>query len=160
MSRAWVALGSNLDVPLQQVKSGLQALAELDGCSLLRASSLYRSAPWGVTDQPDFVNAVACIETELEPHALLHALVEIEQSQGRRRDGPRWGPRTLDLDLLVYDQRILDTGDLVLPHPRMAERDFVLAPLAEIAPELEIPGLGRVRELLQRLGTHECRLVD
>ncbi len=160
MSRAWIALGSNLDAPLQQVKSGLLALAELEGCSLLRASSLYRTAPWGVTDQPDFVNAVACIETELEPHALLQALVGIEHAQGRRRDGPRWGPRTLDLDLLLYEQRILDTDDLVLPHPRMAERAFVLVPLAEISPELEIPGLGQVHELLQSLGAHECRVVD
>lgn len=160
MSQAWVALGSNLDDPQRQVESGLQALSTLPDTSLLQASGFYRSAPWGVADQPDFINAVACIETGLEPRPLLHALQNLEDTHGRRRDGPRWGPRTLDLDLLMYGQRVLETADLVLPHPRMSARAFVLAPLAEIAPQLQIPGQGTVEAQLRQLGRHRCHLVE
>ncbi|MGA7296546.1 MAG: 2-amino-4-hydroxy-6-hydroxymethyldihydropteridine diphosphokinase [Rhodanobacteraceae bacterium] len=157
---AWVGLGSNLDDPQQQVRSGVRALSELPSCTLTRVSGLYRSPPWGMADQPDFVNAVACLATRLDPHELLGLLKEIELSRGRRRDGPRWGPRTLDLDLLLYDQRAIDTPELVLPHPRMTERAFVLAPLAELDPELQVPGKGHAGELLQQLGMGDCRLVE
>lgn len=160
MTRAWVALGSNLDEPQKQVKAGLQALTTLHDTSRVRTSGLYRSSPWGMTDQPDFINAVACLETGLEPLVLLHALQKMENAHGRRRDGPRWGPRTLDLDLLMYGQSVLHTDELELPHPRMSTRAFVLVPLAELAPELQIPGHGSVQALLQQLGPHDCHLVE
>jgi 2-amino-4-hydroxy-6-hydroxymethyldihydropteridine diphosphokinase len=141
MSLAFVALGANLADPVVQVRAGIEALAALPGSSLLRASSLYRSAPVGIRGQPDFINTVAALETELTPRALLSALFDIEARFGRRRDFPR-APRTLDLDLLLYDAETIDTPDLQVPHPRMHLRAFVLAPLLEIAPDCRIPGRG------------------
>jgi 2-amino-4-hydroxy-6-hydroxymethyldihydropteridine diphosphokinase len=140
-SLAFVAIGANLADPAAQVRAGIKALPELPGSRLLRASSLYRSAPVGIRGQPDFVNAVAAMETELTPRALLEALFEIEARFGRRRDFPR-APRTLDLDLLLYDAETIDTPELTLPHPRMHLRAFVLVPLLEIAPGCRIPGRG------------------
>lgn len=157
MSRAFIALGSNLDDPAGQVRSGLRALGGIEGATLERASSLYRSAPWGLVDQPGFVNAVACLQTTLTPHALLEGLQAIEAEHGRRRDGPRWGPRTLDLDLLLYDRLCIEDDTLELPHPRMAERAFVLLPLAELAPDLDIPGTGLIAAQLARLDCSGCR---
>jgi 2-amino-4-hydroxy-6-hydroxymethyldihydropteridine diphosphokinase len=141
MSLAFVALGANLSDPAAQVRAGIKALPGLPGSRLVRASSLYRSAPVGISGQPDFVNAVAAVETELMPLVLLRALFAIEARFGRRRDFPR-APRTLDLDLLLYDAETIDTPELVVPHPRMHLRAFVLVPLLEIAPGCRIPGRG------------------
>lgn len=142
-----------------QVERAFVALDALPGTSLVRRSGLYLTPPWGFVEQPDFINAVAELETVRKPLDLLQDLQAIEKAQGRERSGLRWGPRTLDLDLLLYDQRQIDDGSLQLPHPRLGQRPFVLLPLAEIAPELEVPGLGRVRELLARTGADACRRV-
>ena len=150
---AYVALGSNLDIPRAQVERALTALAELPQTRLVLRSSLYASRPLGPVEQPDFVNAVAGLLTGLEPGALLAALKDLEARLGRARPVVRWGPRRIDLDLLVHGTARSDTDALRLPHPGIAERDFVLVPLAEIAPDLDVPGLGRVRDLLGRLGT-------
>jgi len=144
-TKAFVGLGANLGDREAQVRRAFATLAELPGTSLLAASSLYRSAPVGVGAQPDFINAVAAIETELAPRALLEALLAAERRFGRRREFPG-APRTLDLDLLLYGE-IAEPG-LIVPHPRMHERAFVLAPLAEIAPHITIPGKGRAAALL------------
>ena len=161
MITAYIGLGSNLDEPGAQVE---RALCELDALPLTRLvarSRLYRTAPWGGIAQPDFINAVARLETGLDAQALMRALLTIERRAGRRRDGERNGPRVLDLDLLLYgDQRIAD-ADLQVPHPRLHERAFVLVPLAEIAPDLAVPGQGRVDELLARVdATHAVVPLD
>lgn len=141
MSLAYVALGANLADPLAQVGAAFEALARLPQSRLLRTSSLYRTAPIGLHRQPDFINAVAALETTLSPHALLAALFAVERQFGRRRDFHH-APRTLDLDLLLYDQQVIDSTELCLPHPRMHLRAFVIAPLLEIAPDCTIPGRG------------------
>ena len=144
---AYVGLGSNLQLPARQIDEALGLLAGIRGTRLVAASSLYRSTPFGGVEQPDFVNAVAALLTTLSPGQLLAELQEVELRQGRERDGTRWGPRVLDLDLLVYsDVRIAEPG-LTVPHPGIAERNFVLLPLGEIAPDLVVPGLGRVAGL-------------
>jgi 2-amino-4-hydroxy-6-hydroxymethyldihydropteridine diphosphokinase len=148
--RAFVALGSNLEDPQQQV---LRALAELDGLPETRVtarSALYRTAPVGYDNQPDFINAAAEVSTTLEPLALLRALLALETAHGRERPFPN-APRVIDLDLLLYDDLELHDPELTLPHPRLHERGFVLFPLADIAPELHVPGRGVVRDLLQAL---------
>jgi 2-amino-4-hydroxy-6-hydroxymethyldihydropteridine diphosphokinase len=150
---AYVALGSNLDDPRAQVERAFAALAGLPQTRLVLRSSLYSSTPLGPVAQPDFVNAVAGLLTELEPDALLAALKGLESRLGRARPVVRWGPRRIDLDLLVHGTARSATDELQLPHPGIAERAFVLAPLAEIAPDLEVPGLGRVRTLLARVDT-------
>ncbi|MES2561735.1 MAG: 2-amino-4-hydroxy-6-hydroxymethyldihydropteridine diphosphokinase [Pseudomonadota bacterium] len=147
LKSAFIALGSNLRDPQAQVRSGFEALAMLPQTRLARVSSLYHSSPVGYLDQPDFINAVAQIETALSPRELLDELLQIERGAGRLRDFPN-APRTLDLDLLLYDDIVCETTALTIPHPRMHERAFVLAPLAEIAPQIEVPGRGRVAELL------------
>jgi len=149
---AYVGLGSNLDQPVRQIEKALDALDEIDHCRLVVASPLYTSPPMGRGDQPDYVNAVAALLTRLEPAALLRGLQAIESAQGRVRDGDRWGPRTLDLDLLVYGTETSSTPKLTLPHPGIAERNFVLLPLQDIAPHLQVPGLGSVSRLVRRLG--------
>jgi 2-amino-4-hydroxy-6-hydroxymethyldihydropteridine diphosphokinase len=154
--RAYVALGSNQGDPQQQVRGALVALDALPDTRLVRASSLYRTPPWGVTDQPDFINAVAELQTMLEPSALMQALLNVETQAGRTRKGRRWGPRTLDLDLLLYGDRQLHEPGLDVPHPRIAERAFVLLPLAELDAKLVIPGQGRVDALLDRVDAGSC----
>jgi 2-amino-4-hydroxy-6-hydroxymethyldihydropteridine diphosphokinase len=144
---AFVGIGSNLEDPRVQVLAAFEALATLPQTRLTARSPLYRSAPIGGPPQPDYVNAVARIETGLGAQALLEALLEIEARHGRSR-GERNAPRTLDLDLLLYDSAVLATDELRIPHPRMHERRFVLAPLRDIAPELRIPGRGAVADLL------------
>ena len=145
---AYVALGANLEDPVSQVKAGIAALATLPRTQLRAQSSLYRTAPVGYADQPDFINAVAAIDTELNPRELLDALLAIEIEHGRVRQFAN-APRTLDLDVLLYaDGRVHEDG-LTIPHPRMHERAFVLAPLNEIAPDCAIPGRGKVSELLR-----------
>jgi 2-amino-4-hydroxy-6-hydroxymethyldihydropteridine diphosphokinase len=129
--KAYVALGSNLDHPHQQVLTAMEAIDALPGCSVVKRSSLYVTKPVGYLDQPDFVNAVIELSTTLPPLDLLHALQSIEQAQGRIREFKN-GPRTIDCDLILYEDCVMNTDELVLPHPRMHERDFVLKPLAEI----------------------------
>lgn len=141
MHLAYVALGANLADPVEQVRAALVALTQLPESRLLRASSLYRTAPVGIHGQPDFINAVAALETTLSPEALLSALFAVEAQFGRRRDFHH-APRTLDLDLLLYDDYVIDSAQLQLPHPRMHLRAFVMAPLVEIAPHCRIPGRG------------------
>lgn len=145
--RAFVALGSNLDDPARQVKEAFGELDNLHETRLLSRSSLYSSAPWGYQNQPDFVNAVAQIDTRLTPRQLLENLLEIEHRRGRVREFPN-SPRVLDLDLLIYDGLIYHEHGLTLPHPRMHERAFVLLPLLEIDPECRIPGLGKAADYL------------
>lgn len=146
--QAWIGVGSNLEQPRQQVRTALTELARLPDTQLVAASSLYRSAPMGPPGQPSYINAVACLETRLSAAVLLDALQAIETAHGRVRNGERWGPRTLDLDILLYGNEQIATTRLSVPHPGIAERSFVLYPLAEIAPDLAIPGSGTVRELL------------
>ncbi len=141
---AYIGLGSNLNGPVGQVEAAFGLLGELPDSRLIARSSLYRAAPFGGIEQPDFVNAVAALETQLDARSLLEQLQHIEHSRGRERGGERWGPRVIDLDLLVYDDEVIDEPDLIVPHPGIAERNFVLLPLREIASELEIPGLGRL----------------
>jgi len=157
---AFIALGGNLDDPAAQVRHGIDELAALPHTRLQRASALYRSTPVGYRDQPDFINAVAQVATQLVPRELLEALLAIEHRHGRVRGVPN-GPRTLDLDLLLYGDRSVREPGLVVPHPRMHERAFVMAPLAEIAPHARVSGRGTVAELLARLGTGGVtRLAD
>jgi 2-amino-4-hydroxy-6-hydroxymethyldihydropteridine diphosphokinase len=148
VSRAFIALGSNLQQPQQQVQQALNELARLPKTSLIKHSSLYRTAPVGYDNQPDFINAAAEVETDLAPLELLHALLALESTQGRERPFPN-APRVLDLDLLLYDDMVMNTAELTLPHPRMHERGFVLLPLAEIAPDLIIPEYGNITQLAQ-----------
>jgi 2-amino-4-hydroxy-6-hydroxymethyldihydropteridine diphosphokinase len=146
-----VALGSNLDDPGAQVRRALDALGTLRGSRLVLRSSLYRSPPFGPVPQPAFVNAVAGLLTTLEPRAMLAELKSLETVLGRETPVVRWGPRRIDLDLLVHGSSRIDEAELRLPHPGLPERAFVLVPLAEIAPDLEVPGVGRVRALAARV---------
>lgn len=148
---AYVALGSNLAQPLHQVERALEALDALPGTRLMLRSSAYRSRPMGPVEQPDFVNAAAALLTQLDPVTLLRELKALETRLGREIPVVRWGPRRIDLDLLVHGQTRCNDAELTLPHPGIAERDFVLVPLAEISPSLDVPGVGRVDALLQRL---------
>ena len=142
---AYIGLGANLNDPAAQLAQAFGELARIAGTRLVARSSLYASAPVGYVDQPDFVNAVAQLETTLAPRALLATLLELEQRHGRER-GFRNAPRTLDLDLLLYGAAHFHEDHLSLPHPRLTERAFVLLPLSEIAPDLVIPAKGRVSD--------------
>jgi 2-amino-4-hydroxy-6-hydroxymethyldihydropteridine diphosphokinase len=148
---AYVGLGSNLHDPAAQVQAAFAALAGLPQTSLVCRSSLYGSSPMGPVAQPDFCNAVAGLLTALEPAPLLAALRAIEARGGRERASERWGPRVIDLDLLMYAERSSADPHLTLPHPGIAERNFVLVPWREFAPDLFVPGLGRVAELAARV---------
>ncbi len=147
MTRCYIGLGSNLEDPRQQVSQALTELAQLADCQLVTASSLYRSDPVGPPGQPDYINAVACLETTLEAHALLDALQAIEQAHDRVRK-IHWGPRTLDLDLLLYGDQTISTERLTVPHAFMTERSFVLWPLTEIAPAIVLPDGHTLEQLL------------
>lgn len=152
MIPTWIGLGSNLEDPPAQLRRAFARLAELPDSRLLARSSLYRSAPIGPAGQDDYCNAVAAIETDLPAAGLLDALIGIERAAGRERGGPRWGPRVLDLDLLVYGDQRIDEPGLTVPHPEISRRNFVLVPLAELNPELDVPGQGAVRELAAAAG--------
>ncbi len=148
MVAAYIGFGSNLDNPADQVSRAIAELAELPETDFDSHSSLYQSRPMGGLDQPDYVNAVARVNTMLSPEKLLTELQAVETAHGRVRD-EHWGARTLDLDLLLYGSTIIDTPDLKVPHPGMHERAFVLYPLYEIAPDLEIPGRGAISDLMK-----------
>ena len=147
MTAAFIGLGANLGEPREQLEMAIEALRRVRESRVLAVSSFYATAPVGFAAQPDFVNAVAKIDTGLAPRALLDELLAIEQAFGRRRSF-RGAPRRLDLDLLLYGAQVIAEPDLQVPHPRMHERAFVLTPLAEIAPECVIPCRGAVAELL------------
>lgn len=149
---AFVALGSNMQDPPVQIRTGARAIAELPHTRLLRVSSLYRNPAVGYRDQPDFVNAVACVETQLSARSLLESLLAIERARGRVRDFPN-APRTLDLDIVLYGEHVIREPGLTIPHPRMRERAFVLIPLAEIAPNAWVPGAGPAAQLAERVET-------
>ncbi|NBS15932.1 MAG: 2-amino-4-hydroxy-6-hydroxymethyldihydropteridine diphosphokinase [Gammaproteobacteria bacterium] len=146
--RAYIGLGGNLEKPQQHLLEARHEIASLHGVEALAFSPLYRSAPMGPRDQPDYINAVMAIETQLPPLELLDSLQAIEAAHGRVRQGERWGPRTLDLDLLVYGDREIQSERLTVPHPGISLRRFVLLPLHDIEPHLEIPGLGSLESLL------------
>jgi len=145
---AYVGLGSNLADPSAQVTQGILAIARLPETRIIARSSFYRSAPMGPPDQPDYINAVAAIDTGQTAYNLLASLQAVEARQGRAR-GVRWGPRTLDIDILLYGAERITGPDLTIPHPGLSERAFVLYPLYEIAPDLEVPGLGPLPGLLR-----------
>ncbi|TWC40275.1 2-amino-4-hydroxy-6-hydroxymethyldihydropteridine diphosphokinase [Pseudomonas sp. SJZ079] len=148
MERVYIGLGSNLAEPLEQLRGALTALAALPQTQLLARSSFYASDPLGPADQPRYVNAVAALDSALEPLVLLDALQAIELSQGRERKAERWGPRTLDLDILLFGERLLNQARLTVPHYHMHARAFVLYPLAELAPALRLPDGRALSELL------------
>lgn len=150
MATAWIGLGSNLNNPIEQVHNALQELQQLPASQLVQASRLWHSKPLGPQDQPDFINAVAQLDTQLEPLDLLDELQKLER-QHHRQKTKHWGPRTLDLDILSYADLTLDTQRLTLPHPEIAKRAFVLLPWAELDANWFIPGLGKVKLLLQQL---------
>jgi 2-amino-4-hydroxy-6-hydroxymethyldihydropteridine diphosphokinase len=149
---AFVALGSNLSDPAAQIRSALLELANLPGTRLVHSSSLYRNPPAGGAAQPDYVNAVAEIETRIAARELLDRLLEIERAHGRERSVAN-APRTLDLDIALYGDSVVREPGLVIPHPRMLQRAFVLVPLAEIAPGVQVPGHGRVADLAAKVDT-------
>ena len=149
---AFVGLGGNLGDPVATLGAALQALDEVQDTRLLRASRLYRTPAWGLEQQPDFINAVAMLETRLAAQALLESLFVIERRHGRVREAEqRWGPRTLDLDLLLYGDAMIDEPGLRVPHPYLHERAFALLPLLEIAADVEIPGRGLARNAVSLL---------
>ena len=150
MTQAFIGLGSNLAGPEHQIRRGLRCLSNAEGITLGRESSLYRSKPIGQPGQPDYCNAVAEVDTTLSAQTLLDMLLAIEAEAGRTRGGERWGPRILDLDLLVYGQHQIDEANLKVPHPEISRRNFVLVPLESIAANLSVPGLGVVAELVEK----------
>ena len=146
--RSYIAIGSNLAEPVAQAQAGITALQQLEGCNVVAVSSLYSSKPMGPQEQPDYINAVVCVDTALSPLALLDALQHIENEQGRVRK-ERWGARTLDLDILLYGDECITSPRLTVPHYGMHEREFVLYPLAEIASQLQLPCGTPLQQLLE-----------
>ena len=158
---AYVGLGGNLGEVVATLRAATEALARLPATRLLRASRLYRTPAWGLEQQPDFINGVVALETRLAPRELLDALLRIEREFGRERDGgPRWGPRTLDLDLLLHGDAVIEQHGLRLPHPHLHERAFALVPLIEIAADILIPGQGSARDALSRLETSAIEALE
>jgi 2-amino-4-hydroxy-6-hydroxymethyldihydropteridine diphosphokinase len=161
--RACIGLGANLGHPQEAVRGAIAALGELPHSRLLAASRLYRTPAWGRVDQPEYVNAAALLETGLAPHVLLDHLLEIERKAGRSRGGEtaamRWGPRVLDLDLLLYGDRTVDQPGLRVPHPHLHERAFALVPLAEIAADAPFPGHGSVGEALRGIDSEGVEAI-
>lgn len=153
--KAWLGLGSNQQQPDAQIKRAITRLELAEGIDILKTSGLYRTPPWGDEAQDDFINAVVQIETNLDPIPLLHILQSIETNMGRRRRDRRWGPRLIDIDLLLYADQQIQSEELELPHPRMHERAFVLVPLCELDSSVKIPGHGVAGELLENLDTDD-----
>lgn len=158
MNKVYIALGSNLEHPQAQLTAALQALNKLYDSRLTAVSSFYQSKPLGPQDQPDYVNAVACLETSLAPLALLDELQRIEHEQGRVRLR-RWGERTLDLDILLYADHIIQSERLTVPHYDMHQREFVIIPLVEIAPHLVLPNGQSIQTLAQKFADHYMVIV-
>jgi len=156
---AWIGLGSNLANPGGQLREALLHLEDAAGIELRKISGLYRTAPWGKRDQDDFLNAVAVIETELQPGELLDILLQIEQQMGRDRSVGRWGPRCIDLDLLTYDDLVMKSPSLEIPHPRMHLRAFVLRPVLELDPDFVITGNRSAKECLSGLDDQEIEYI-
>jgi 2-amino-4-hydroxy-6-hydroxymethyldihydropteridine diphosphokinase len=159
MTLAYVGLGANIGEPRAQLLAAWDALGRIPQTRAIARSSLYRSAPIGYENQPDFLNCVAKLDTTLEPRALLSHLQQVERDLGRARSF-RDAPRKIDLDLLLYGSESIDTPDLVVPHPRMHERAFVLEPLAELDPDAKIPGRGSAAELLRACGVQRIQRVE
>ncbi|MDH5445777.1 MAG: 2-amino-4-hydroxy-6-hydroxymethyldihydropteridine diphosphokinase [Gammaproteobacteria bacterium] len=155
----YIGIGSNLDNPQNQVTSAIHELAQIPAIQQITASPLYSSTPMGPQDQPDYVNAVVEIHTTLEPLELLDQLQQIEAEHGRIRTTFRWGARTLDLDILLYGEEIINLARLEVPHPGLHERAFVLYPLYEINPNLSIPGRGKLDELLEKCPADELKKI-
>jgi 2-amino-4-hydroxy-6-hydroxymethyldihydropteridine diphosphokinase len=156
---AWIGLGSNLGNPGAQLKEALLQLGGIAGIELREISGFYRTAPWGKQDQDDFFNAVAMVETDLQPGELLEVLLQIEHQMGRDRSAGRWGPRIIDLDLLSYDDLVMKSPGLELPHPRMHLRAFVLQPLLELDPDFIIAGKRSAKECLSSLGDQDVEYI-
>jgi 2-amino-4-hydroxy-6-hydroxymethyldihydropteridine diphosphokinase len=162
----YIGLGSNLGNSIETIQSAFTALESHPEITLKQASSLYGSKPHGPQDQPDYINAVAKIETQLKPDDLLDVLQQIENSHNRVRTGQHWGPRTLDLDLLLYADQVIETKRLSVPHPRMTERGFVLYPLAEIEKDLILPNGNALKNYLSSLkksqqdGDNDCWVLE
>ncbi len=156
---AWIGLGSNLGNPRVQLKEALAQLKHAAGIELKKISGFYRTAPWGRQDQDDFLNAVAMVETELQAGELLDVLLQIEQQMGRDRSAGRWGPRCIDLDLLSYDDLVMNSPRLEIPHPRMHLRAFVLRPVLELDPDFMIAGKRSAKECLSVLDDQDIEYI-
>lgn len=157
---AWIGLGANLQQPLVHLREAIRRISSVADIEILMTSSFYRTPPWGDKQQDDFVNAVVLLKTGLQPLDLLHQLQAIENDMGRVRKGRRWGPRLIDIDMLLYEQLQMDSEELTLPHPHMHERAFVLLPIAELDPTIEIPGKGRVDALLRAVDQDGIELIE
>ena len=157
---AWIGLGGNHEESASLIRRAASLLEQHNEISVIRFSGMYRSPPWGFTAQADFVNAVAELNTSLQAEELLTALQDIENRLGRERSGPRWGPRCIDLDLLTYQDLMINKGHLLLPHPRMHLRAFVLVPILELEPGFLIPGIGAARIELDKLDRQEIESVQ
>jgi 2-amino-4-hydroxy-6-hydroxymethyldihydropteridine diphosphokinase len=153
---AFIGLGGNLGDVRSRLDAAIGVLAATPGIVVTARSRYFRTPPWGNVDQPDFVNAAIAVDTSLDAHALLDVLLSTERTFGRVRGGERWGPRTLDLDLLAYGDAEIEDERLAVPHPRIPERAFVLLPLADIAPDAVLPGQGRVVDMLAVIDAAEC----
>jgi 2-amino-4-hydroxy-6-hydroxymethyldihydropteridine diphosphokinase len=157
--QAWLGLGANLQHPQAQLTEAIKQISHIPECEVLQVSSFYQTPPWGDEDQPDFINAVVKINTSLQAIELLHQMQAIENDMGRVRKDRRWGPRLIDIDLLLFGDESIESEELTLPHPRMHERAFVLLPLYELDPLIEIPGLGTAEKLLAHLAVEGIRKV-
>jgi len=157
-SRAYIGLGGNLGEPLKTLTAALETIASLENTQVVKVSSFYQSPPLGPADQPDYINAVAQLNTQLTPLALLESLQMIEDQFGRVRER-RWGERTLDLDILLYDSLVQSSSRLTLPHPGLMQREFVAIPLAEIAPELTLPNGRSIKDVCAQLPQHQLKCI-
>ena len=158
MTLAYIAIGSNLASPLEQVNAAVNALAEIPDSRVISVSSFYRTPPLGPQDQPDYLNAAVALETSLAPEALLDHTQRIELQQGRTRKAERWGPRTLDLDIMLFGDEVINTERLTVPHYDMKNRGFMLWPLWEVAPELTFPNGESLQAILQQLNVEKPAL--
>lgn len=158
MTLAYIAIGSNLSAPLEQVNAAIQALADIPQSRVVAVSSFYRTPPLGPQDQPDYLNAAVALETALDAESLLDNTQRIELQQGRERKAERWGPRTLDLDIMLFGDAIIRTGRLTVPHYDMKNRGFMLWPLIEIAPQLTFPTGESLQAVLEHLNAEKPAL--
>jgi 2-amino-4-hydroxy-6-hydroxymethyldihydropteridine diphosphokinase len=156
---AYIGIGSNLNDPIYQVKSAIEALSKLPKTALQTASHFYQGPPADFSDQPDYINAVAVLETRMHAHDLLTELEAIELAHGRTRATRRWGPRTLDLDIILFDEMSINTPRLIVPHPEFHKRAFVLAPLLEVAPNLVLPSGKKLHDLVKELPEIKLSIV-